>query len=314
MGKLLNIFLALVLLLLLGAGGVYLFAPDKIVEAGIHSERSKAGLTLQEITVQDHTIPYLVGGPKDAPVIVMLHGYAANKDNWPRFAQYFSDSYRVIIPDLPGFGDASRLAQASYDIDSQRQRVEAFIQALDLPKVHIVGNSMGGWLSAALTQHNPGNYLSLGLFDAAGVIEPQASKFTQEFMKGNNLLLIESEEDVDRVFALVFHTPPALPGIAKTYFANKAANDKSFNQKIALDLMQKPYPLEDKLAKITVPSYILWGENDLIIDKSSADVFEQGIPSSSKHIMPNTGHLPMLEKPKQSAELYGKFLKTVSGK
>lgn len=314
MGKLLNIILAIVLLFILGAGGIYLFAPDKIVEAGIHSDRNKAGLTLTEIKIQEHAIPYLVGGPKDAPVILMLHGYAANKDNWPRFAQYFSDSYRVIIPDLPGFGDASRLAQSSYDIDSQRQRIEAFIKALDLPRVHIVGNSMGGWLSAALVQHNPGNYLSLGLFDAAGVVEPQASKFTQELMKGNNLLLIESERDIDRVLALAFHTPPTLPGIAKTYLAKQAARHKDFNQKIAMDLMQNPFPLEDKLAKISVPSYILWGEHDLIIDKSSADVFEQRIPSSSKYIMDNTGHLPMLEKPKQSAELYGKFLKTVSGK
>lgn len=318
MAKALRLIVGLLLIIGFIGAALYFFAPDKIVEAGIHAERSNAKLSQQNVTInvgqEKHSIPYLIGGPEQAPIIVMLHGYTGNKDNWPRFAQYFTQDYRVIIPDLPGFGEASKLYTASYDIDSQRLRLEAFIKALGLAKVHIMGNSMGGWLSAAMVQQNSENFLSLGLLDSAGVLEPAPSEFTKAILRGENLLLVNSAEDIDRAFALAFTHPPKLPSIARDYLAQKAIADKPFNIKVAGDLMAKPYPLDNKLNRIAVPTYILWGADDRIIDKSAAAVFAQGIANSSSHILADTGHVPMIEKPKQSAELYRRFLTSISNK
>lgn len=314
MSKLLYTLLGLILFAALSYAGLYYLAPASLVEAGIKYERDQAGLRSAIIKVDDHDIHYLIGGPDNAPVILMVHGYAANKDNWTRFAHQFVDRYKVIAVDLPGFGDSSKIANASYDIPSQQQRLAAFTEALELPKFHIVGNSMGGLVSAAMAIMAPEKVLSLGLFDSAGVQEPVLSPMTKAWAEGKNILLVNGPDDMDRVLKLAFNHPPKMPKIALDYLAKKSLEDKEFNIKIAEDLVSKAYMLEDKLAKITAPTLVLWGDSDRIIDVSAAEVFHAGLKQSSLVIMEDTGHLPMLEKPKQTAKHYQQFLKEISGK
>ncbi len=105
-----------------------------------------------------------------------------------------------------------------------------------------------------------------------------------------------------------------MPQIAKDYISQKALEQKSFNEKIAKDLTTAPYDLEGQLGLIKTPSLIIWGDSDRIIDVSSASVFSQGLASSTTIIMEDTGHMPMLERPKQTAQHYQQFLRTISGK
>lgn len=314
MRALLYFLVGLIALAIATYSALYFLSPSTLVEAGISHERKQAGLELKQITVADHDIHYLTGGPENAPVLLMLHGYAANKDNWVRFAAQFSDRYRVLIPDLPGFGDSSRLTEQSYDINSQVERLQAFVDALKLPRFHLLGNSMGGMLSAAYSLEHPDKVLSLGLLNSAGVKEPELSPRSKAWAEGRNILLLESSEDLDRLFALAFNHPPAMPQIAKDYVAQKALEQKDFNEKVARDLTKQPYELDDKLGQIHTSSLVIWGDSDRIIDVSSAQVFEQGLPESTTIIMEDTGHLPMLERPKKTAKHYQQFLRTVTGK
>lgn len=313
MRKLIYCLLGLVVILALSYSVLYFLFPDKLVEAGINSERQQAGLSLKHIQVGDHDIQYLHGGLDGAPVILMVHGYSANKDNWTRFAKHFVDRYQIIIPDLPGFGDSSHIEAANYDIDHQRDRLLEFAQALKLPRFHIVGNSMGGWIAGALALKHPDEILSLGLFNSAGVDEPVLSPRSKAWLEGKNILLIEGPEDIDRAFGLVFQNPPAMPQIAKEYLARQALKQKDFNVKVAQDLLANPLDLEAELASIQTPSLVLWGDNDRVIDVSTAEVFKNGLPNATTIIMEDTGHLPMLEHPSRTAKHYQQFLHTISG-
>lgn len=95
-----KIIIGVVIILLIPAV-IYFFFPGVLYNYSISSQRSKSGLTEKSIVVDNHTIKYLEGGAGET--ILMVHGFGSNKDRWSVFSQYFTKSYRVVIPDLPGF-------------------------------------------------------------------------------------------------------------------------------------------------------------------------------------------------------------------
>src|ERR1700710_1777563 len=94
-------------------------------------ERSRAGLVRKEIALADGTrMVYLEGG-SGAP-LVLVHGFGADKDNFTRVARYLTPHYRVIVPDLVGFGESTHRADVDYHYAAQARRLHAFTQALGL--------------------------------------------------------------------------------------------------------------------------------------------------------------------------------------
>ena len=124
----------------------YFVLPGLLMKWATGSERKAASLQYKSVHVGDHEIVYLEGGHGET--ILMLHGFAANKDNWTRFAKLISPAYHVVALDLPGFGESTCLEDASYSIADQAKRLTQFADAIGLKKFHIVGNSMGGHIAA----------------------------------------------------------------------------------------------------------------------------------------------------------------------
>src|SRR5450759_907549 len=100
------IFLTIAVVVVIVAAILYFAAPSYLYNKAIADLRKDAKLTIKSVNIPDFKIVYAEGGAGDT--IIMLHGFGGNKDNWPRFAKFFTPNYRVIIPDLPGFGDSSK--------------------------------------------------------------------------------------------------------------------------------------------------------------------------------------------------------------
>jgi pimeloyl-ACP methyl ester carboxylesterase len=240
----------------------------------------------------------------------MLHGFGGNKDNWPRFAKYFTPNYRVIIPDLPGFGDSSKPQDAKYNIMSQVERLNLFVKELKLTKFNIVGNSMGGSIAGNYAVEYPDMVKTLALFDSAGVVTPVKSERALLLEKGINPLVAKDEKGYDRLLEIVFNKPPKLPSVIKKYLAKQAMKDAPLNEKIYNEISNTDITaLEGKLNKITSPTLIVWGDSDKVIDVSSVRIFKKNIKGSKSAIIKECGHLPMMEKPQETASIYEDFLK-----
>ena len=162
-----KIFTAALVLIVAIVASYYAF-PDTVAGYIIDAARSKAGLTKKEIKIDDHNIVYLEGGK--GPTILLLHGYTGNKDIWIMLAPYLTKDYHVVIPDIPGYGESSMIEEASYDLSNQMSRLHKFAHAIDLKKFHIAGNSMGGFFAGTYAVRYPDEIISLGLFDAGGVM------------------------------------------------------------------------------------------------------------------------------------------------
>jgi abhydrolase domain-containing protein 6 len=306
MNKKIVVVLAAVVVL---AVALYFALPGLLVKWARESERKAAGLQEKNLRVGDHEIVYLEGGQGEP--IVMVHGFAANKDNWTRFARFITPVYRVVALDLPGFGDSTCLENASYSIEDQAKRLNQFADSAGLKKFHIVGNSMGGHIAARYTVMFPDRVLTLSLFDAAGVRSPVPSEMAKRLSKGEpNPLVAASVDEFDRLITFVFTTPPEIPRFAKKLLVKEAMRHKASNQRIFKQLSADTGALEPGLPKIKTRTLVLWGEHDRVLDVSCVQVLEKGLANCTTVIMKDCGHVPMIERPQEAAGHYLAFLKS----
>ncbi|MGE8362038.1 alpha/beta fold hydrolase [Pseudomonas sp.] len=296
------------ILLLVGIAGVFYLSPAALVGSMRLVEQQLAGLDSKQLTVGDLSIHYYEGGPASAETLLLVHGFGADKDNWLRFARHFTSRYRVIALDLPGFGDSDK-PHASYDVGTQAERLATFTQALGIQRLHLVGNSMGGHISALYAARYPEQVLSVGLFAPSGVQAPRKSEFFQRLEQGEaNPLVARSTEDFQALLKLVFVEPPALPQGVTDYLAERSIANADHYQAVFEQLVTRYIPLEPELPRIKAPTLLLWGEQDRVLDVSSIEVMEPLLEHPSVVVMAHCGHAPMIERPEETATHYQAFL------
>jgi pimeloyl-ACP methyl ester carboxylesterase len=303
-----KILISILVVIVAAVAGYYAF-PEKIAGYMIDAARSKAGLTKKEIRIDDHTMVYLEGGKGET--ILLLHGYTANKDNWTNFAVYLTKDYHVVIPDIPGYGESSKLMDRPYDISHQISRLHEFTKALKLKRFHIAGNSMGGFFAGIYAVHYPDEIISVGLFNAAGVTSLEKSPVIKMMEKGENPLVLKDSHDLSRLMALAFVNPPRLPYPIKKVMVQTALANRKIYEKELKELNPDILSLEKELPNIKAQTLILWGDQDKILDVSSVPVFEKGLKNHKSVIIKDCGHLPMLEKPQETATHYIDFIKGI---
>ena len=308
--------LRLVLLAVLGLLGV-LFAsmsiyPEETTTLVIDFERKANGLAYKTVMVDGETWHYLDGGPEDAEILLMIHGFGGDKDNWTRFAGSLTGRYRVIAPDLPGFGESDWHADWDYSLFPQRDRVAGLVRALGLEQIHVVGNSMGGHLAALYAHEYPDNVISLALVANAGVAAPVESDLERALAREVNPLVPRSLEGFDRLLGYAAHKEPFIPWPVKGVLARRALERAEENQSIfAAIIDDATSDLEPLLPDIETPVLIVWGEYDRILDVSSVETMRPLLPQAKVVIMEDTGHLPMLERPSETAAHYLEFLENI---
>ena len=125
--------------------------PYLLVRAQFQRQRVNAGLERDVVAVAGHRWVYAErdADVANAPTIVMIHGFTGSKENWYPVARELHGRYRIVIPDLPGWGESERKPDADYGFVAQAERVAAFIRAVSPGKpVVLLGHSMGGGIAA----------------------------------------------------------------------------------------------------------------------------------------------------------------------
>jgi pimeloyl-ACP methyl ester carboxylesterase len=269
----------------------------------------------KSITVDGRAWPYLEGGDPAKPLLLLVHGFAGDKDNWSMIAPYLTRDYHVVAPDLPGFGENERNPALAYDIAAQTARLKGFADALGLDRPHLGGNSMGGWIALRYALDYPDALASLILLDNAGVKGAGDSDLEKQAANEDyNPLVIANQEDADRLVAMVVHKPPFIPSRLKPALYGDALKYRDQLDGIfwVIATEMRDHPLNDRLGEVRVPTLILWGRHDRLIDVSCVPVLEAGIAGSAAHIMEHVGHVPMVEDPKGTAEVMKGFLARLS--
>jgi len=307
--KLFKTLISFVFFVTVLSSGIYFIFPDTASNLFTTLARKAGGLHQNSITVNGLKIEYLEGGKGET--ILLLHGFGANKDNWTLLSKYLTPHYRVIVPDLPGFGESSAPSYIDYTTDTQAEHLNAFITSLHIETFHIGGSSMGGSIAGTYVFKYPENIKSLLLISPGGVISSEPS-IMQESMNesGQDPLIIRSYDDYERMLDFAFAEIPFIPGVTKRKLAQKAIGQYPLNERIREDLAREwnAQPLEQLLHGLTIPSLVVWGSDDKVLHVSGAKTLADVMLNANIAIMDGLGHMPMIENPKELSQLYLGFL------
>lgn len=303
--RFIKLALAAVAALALAAAGFVYLAPETATKLALDTERRFAGLERKEIDLPGglHYV-YLEGG-KGEP-LMLLHGFGADKDNFTRVARYLTPHYRVIVPDHLGFGESAHPADADYSPPAQAERLRLLAQALGIKSLHLGGSSMGGHIALSYAASHPAEVGSLWLIDTGGVWSAPRSELANLIeQSGRNPLIAKSEEEFAQTFAFVMNDPPFIPRPMINVMAQERIRNVSLVQRIFKQLVDDS--LEKRVTGLNTKTLIVWGDKDRAINVATADILHKLMPRSQVIVMPGIGHLPMLERPQQSAQDYLRF-------
>ena len=308
---------------------VGLLRPQWALEGEYARLRFLAGASAHSVRVGDHRIVYLQAGR--GRTIVLLHGFTGSKENWLPLMRRLSRSYRVIAPDLPGWGESTRRRGADYGPVAQAERVYQLLQVLQgaappagagagthsaarrpyAPPTLVVGHSMGGQVLGLLAARHPDAVNRIVLMDAAGVpFKPNA--FGRAVLAGENPFQVRSRADLHRYMRVVFNEyGPWVPWPADAALARMRARQADFEQGVLDRIGRGPEALllATRLGQVQSPTLLLWCRDDGVIDASSVEGFRAGLHNSSTVLLDHCGHMPMMVKPDETAAALESFVR-----
>jgi pimeloyl-ACP methyl ester carboxylesterase len=298
-----NIFFWLLLFAAILLAGVYFLAPQLLVALTVWLVRKWGRLTAKSIVVDGVNWPYLEGGPPEGDTVVMVHGFAGDKDNWSLYAHFFTRRFRVIAPDLPGFGQNVRNADWDYRGAAQTERLRAFLERMRIDKFHLTGNSMGGYIALNYALHYPERVKTLTLIDNAGVTSRNKSELELAIDEGRNPLVAKTLDEFDGLLNFVMQKRIPSPAfMMRAMFAVQRRHYELLDRifwAFADEALQ--HNLTERLGDVVMPTLIIWGRHDRLIDVSCAEAMAAAIPDNRLVILEDVGHVPMIESPAEAA-------------
>ncbi len=258
-------------------------------------------MSLKTLVAGDFKIEYW-DNEKSKDVLLLLHGFGASaKFQWYKQLPAFAADYRVIMPNLIGFGNTNSISTARFDLQDQVELIAQLIKKLQLNKVSIVGISYGGLVAAEYARQNRDTIKSLILVDAPvkyfsqthilhicscyqvdSIIEFFAPK--DHFMLRKQLKAAHYRLPPIPDFVLkIFHRELCLPHLTEW-----AALMKSLYSNI------KYYG--EKEYSFSFPTLLIWGEHDELVPVNIAEQLIKHIPQSVLKVISKTRHMPNLEK------------------
>jgi pimeloyl-ACP methyl ester carboxylesterase len=279
---------------------------SELYEISLNYQRAKSGLKVKTAETSHAKIHYLDNLQESNKTLVLIHGFGGDKDNWSRFANSLKDDYRVIIPDLAGFGDSVLKDDINLTIGNQTKILGDFLDSLNVKNFYIVGNSMGGAIALNYTYKNSKKVKALVLIDALGVLKDR--KTLKMSVEENPLLHICSKEKFIRMVNLSMEKPPYIPGIFASVLADRKCARRDLEEKIFKQMMIDA-DQRNIIDKIQTPTLIIWGKLDQILSVDNAKVFHKNIKNSKLIIYDGLGHIPLLEDPDKTAKSVEDFIK-----
>jgi len=260
--------------------------------------------TPQKLTyVNGYAIRYLDYGPPDGRTLVLLHGIGASAERWSRIIPSLAKYFRVITPDIVGFGYSDK-PTVEYTMDFFLDFFNGFLDGLDISKASMIGSSFGGHLATEFAIRFNRRIDRLVLASPAGIMRTSTPTLDGYIMAA----LYPTYENAFKAFKEMAYNPEAVNEEIVMDFVNRMRlPNAKYSFMSTLLGMKYALKLQGRLGKIISPTLLVWGDSDRMIPVQYAKEYSE-IPDSELVVIKSCGHTPYVEKPMTFNKLVLKFL------
>ena len=279
-------------------------------------------IKLDTVEADGIKIFYREAGPADAPVILLLHGYPTSSHMFRHLLPRLASSFRLIAPDLPGFGftEVPSERQYRYTFDNLAVTVNAFVEALNLKRYAIYVFDYGAPTGFRLAVAHPERITAIisqngnGYVDGLGDAWDPIKKYWQEPTPANRESLREFIGLEGTKWQYVHGAPDPRLVEPEAYWLDTVLLQRPGNAEIQLDLFLdyasnvKLYPtFQEYFRKSQPPLLAAWGKNDPFFIPPGAEAFRRDIPSA-RVVFYDTGHFALETHVEEISEEIHSFL------
>jgi len=286
---------------------------EKNREAIFHADYSRFA------EVDGVRVHYQEAGPADAPPMILIHGFASSNLVWSKvLLELAASGFRVIAPDLPGYGYSAKPRKLDYTIGSQARMIVGLLAHLEIERAAIVGSSYGGAVAAtialdrpelveklvlvgAVTNNAPTRYLLMRLFGS-----PIIGDLISPLLLGSRRLL---RKRMKRVYDRHSWVLDERRVNARYLSLNTRGTHRAIIRTVRrwdADRISRDAHL------VNVPTLVLWGDTDRDVPLQHGEELQEKLPNSRLIVFRECGHLPQEEYPEEFTKVVTEFLKDAS--
>lgn len=263
--------------------------------------RESKEFDLLSVSVEGAEVAYAQQGRLALPPLVMLHGWAASHKFWKYCFSAFSPRWRVIAPDMAGFG-ISEKPDRDYTVEGLASWFGKFLDAMKLDRVTLVAHSMGGTIGLLYALAHPERIEKLVVVNPLVVGE---TAFTSK----SKLSMLPG---IRRLLFIGSRVPSIRRWVARD-FSLVTINDEEISKDLVRGTFQSTFDslisarrvdLRPKLSSLAVPTYAIGSDRDMLVAPDQASL----VPAQQKEIVRDCGHVPMLERPEEFNRILNGFL------
>jgi pimeloyl-ACP methyl ester carboxylesterase len=248
---------------------------------------------------------------KNAKNLFIIHGFADTSESYALITMHLK-SYNIYIPYLPAM-DGIMDRSLTYDLKYYVQVMSTILDHLKLESFTLFGHSFGGGISGELYETKKYPIDHLILMDPLFVAKMDTECITKSYLAGDNVFLVESKQDLNRLMNNVFFRNRLPPILAQRFFEHLSHYRENFS-KIFDDTFNSKGLKDQELnwvvdpALIDIPTSIIWGKQDKLFPVEYAYILQEHINDSQVYIIDEAGHCPHMETPFQLARIIKKIL------
>jgi len=258
------------------------------------------GMSSHTVQVGADTYAYLKAG--HGPALVIVHGVGGHKEDWQGVMAAMAATHTVYAVDMLGFGGSSRSA-ADMGMNAQANALLALLDHEHIQRADILGNSVGGWVSATFAAAHPDRV------DRLIVVDPAGFRAMFEGQPPVNLFP-NSAAEMRALLSYVLVKPETqTEAFAEAAFAKfQASGEKSIEARFGPQLFQSA-KLEEVMPRIKAKTLVVWGQNDKLFPVALAPYITGLTPGAQSALVANASHFPQIDNPSEFTGVVQSFLK-----
>lgn len=283
---------------------------DKNREAVFHADYSRFA------EVDGVRVHYQEAGRSDAPPMILIHGFASSNLVWSKVLLELADAgFRVIAPDLLGYGYSGKPRELDYTIGSQARMIVSLLKQLGITRAAVVGSSYGGAVAATLVLDNPGLVEKLVLVGA--VTNNAPTRFLLMRLFGSPIigdilspLLMSSRRLLRARMKRVYDRHSWVLDERRVHARHLPLQTRGTHRAVIRTVRRWDADRVSRDAHlITLPTLLLWGDNDREVPLEHGERLQEKLPNSRLLVFEECGHLPHEEYPEEFTQVVKAFLR-----